>query len=44
MGIGICLVYGFKSYSLWGLCEGLETGSRDLYLFWGKCDYRQCET
>ena len=32
MGLGICLMYGFESYSLWGLFEVLETGHLDLYL------------
>ena len=35
VGLGLCFAYGFKSYSLWGVCEVLYTDNRDFYLFWG---------
>ena len=44
MGLGLCLVYGFESYSLWGLCEGLVIGNQDLYLCWVNSKSHQCET
>ena len=44
MGLGMCLVYGFNSYSMWYICEGLETGSQDLCMFWCWSDSCQCET
>ena len=40
----MCLLYGFNSYSLWVIREGLDTGRHGLYLCWIKSESSQCET